>query len=113
MHYIRDFDVCIVPYLDSQYTATVVPTKINEYLALGKPVVSTKLPAVCDFNQQYDVLLTAAAQPDAFLEAIDQALRSPSNGAIAARRREVAALSDWQARLEAMSDLIEAELKAK
>ena len=41
LDYICGFDVCIVPYLSNGYTATVVPTKINEYLAMGKPVVST------------------------------------------------------------------------
>jgi glycosyltransferase involved in cell wall biosynthesis len=113
VRYIRNFDVCIVPYVDSLYTATVVPTKINEYLAVGKPVVSTKLPAVCDFNEQHNVLLTSIGQPDDFLQAIEQALNSPMDAAIAARRREVAALGDWLARLEAMSELIKVELQAK
>jgi hypothetical protein len=42
--YVRGFGVGIVPYLFNTYTATVVPTKINEYLAMGKPVLSTDLP---------------------------------------------------------------------
>jgi glycosyltransferase involved in cell wall biosynthesis len=113
VRYIRSFNVCIVPYVNSLYTATVVPTKINEYLAVGRPVVSTRLPAVCDFNEQHNVLLTSIGQPDDFLQAIEQALNSPTDAAIAARRREVAALGDWQARLEAMSELIEVELQAK
>lgn len=66
VHYIKSFDVCIVPYLNNRETATIVPTKINEYLAAGKPVVSTNLPAVCDFNKQHDVLLAVASQSQAF-----------------------------------------------
>ena len=62
-HYIRSFDVCIVPYRRSAYTETVVPSKINEYLAMGKPVVSTNLPPVCDFNDKHQVLVTTEARP--------------------------------------------------
>ena len=42
--YINQFDVCTIPYLVSDYTKTVYPTKLNEYYIMGKPVVSTALP---------------------------------------------------------------------
>ncbi|MDQ3816799.1 MAG: glycosyltransferase [Acidobacteriota bacterium] len=112
-HYVRAFDVCIVPYVDSLYTATVVPTKINEYLAVGKPVVSTGLPAVREFNEQHDILFTSTNQPDHFLEEIERALRSPADEATMKRRREVASLGDWERRVEAMSELIELEIRKK
>lgn len=113
VRYIRSFDVCIVPYVDSAYTATVVPTKINEYLAVGKPVVSTSLPAVSDFNRRHKVLLTARACADEFLRAIERALELPTDTATRIRRREVAALGSWDTRLEAMSELIETTMKKK
>lgn len=111
--YIDGFDVCIVPYLNSPYTQTVVPTKINEYLAVGKPVVSTNIPAVSDFNDRHHVLLTTDTQPANFLNAIEDALRSPKDATTIARRREVATLGDWQTRLEQMSELVEAKIRVK
>jgi len=111
--YIRAFDVCIVPYVNSLYTATVVPTKINEYLAVGKPVVSTNLPAVCKFNNEHRILQTAANQPGDFLSAIERALLSRADEATVSRRRAVAMLGNWATRLEAMSKLIEVELQAR
>ena len=108
--YMRAFDVCIVPYVNSVYTATVVPTKINEYLAVGKPVVSTSLPAVCEFNDTHRILQTASNDPNDFLLAIERVLRSPADGATIARRREVASLGSWDTRLEEMCELIEGEL---
>ncbi len=107
--YIRTFDVGIVPYVKSDYTRTVVPVKINEYLALGKPVVSTDLRPVVAFNDLHRILLTAENTPDAFLSTIETALRLPVDAGTQARRREVAGLADWQVRLEDMSTLIEAQ----
>jgi len=40
-------------------------------------------------------------------------LLSPNNAAAIARRREVASLGDWQARVEMMSQLIDTELQSK
>jgi glycosyltransferase involved in cell wall biosynthesis len=113
VRYIRAFDVCIVPYVNSLYTATVVPTKINEYLAVGKPVVSTSLPAVCEFNEEHDILFVSQNQPDDFLEAIERALHSPADEVTVKRRREIASLGDWQERLEAMSAHIEHAIQVK
>ena len=111
--YLREFDVCIVPYINSAYTATVVPTKINEYLALGKPVVSTNLPSVVEFNQKHKILQISSPRPNEFLQAIEQALQLPNDGQDQARRREVAKSADWRIRLEAMSELIEAAFAKK
>ncbi len=104
--YINFFDICIVPYVNDAYTATVVPTKINEYLAMGKPVVSTNLPFVRDFNRQHNVLLTSLSDPQSFLQAVEQALHHTDDEEAMRRRREAAALHDWESRLDAMSELI-------
>jgi glycosyltransferase involved in cell wall biosynthesis len=112
-NYIRNFDVGIVPYLHNEYTATVVPTKINEYLAMGKPVVSTDLPEVKAFNDEYDVLITSSNYPAEFLSSIEKALRLSEGDAGTAYRRKIAALSNWDERIEQMSNLIERKLPAK
>ena len=113
VRYIRLFDVCIVPYVNSHFTSTVVPTKINEYLAVGKPVVSSRLPAVCEFNNEHNILQTASTEPADFLNAIEVALTLPNDEATIARRRAVAELGNWDSRLEAMSQVIETELRAR
>ena len=111
--YLRHFDVCIVPYLQSAYTETVTPVKVNEYLAAGKPVVSTELPTVMEFNEKHGILLTRKNERDSFLEGIDRALSLPMDSMTVARRREVAALCDWNVELEKMSNLIENKLRER
>src|ERR1051326_1516 len=113
VHFIHRFDACIVPYVKSIYTNTVVPVKINEYLAAGKPVVATNLPTICEFNRRHHVLTTVENQPAPFLQAIDEAVSSPADVQSASRRREVAALCDWNLQLIAMSDLIEQKLEIR
>lgn len=111
--FLRNFDVCIVPYIKSAATATVVPTKVNEYLAAGKPVVSTELLTICDFNEEHAVLMTAPSRPNDFLQAIEESLLLPTDSETVARRTRVAKLNDWQVHLDAMSTLIQAEMLAK
>ena len=111
--HIAQFDVAIVPYARSRSNETVVPTKINEYLAMGKPVVSTDLPAVRAFNARHQVLTTVPPESHSFLAAIDAALSAARDPAAIQRRRQVAAAADWGTRLEQMSALVETQLNAR
>lgn len=111
--YISRFDVGIVPYILNGYTETVVPTKINEYLAMGKPVVSTNLPEVTSFNSQHGVIITCPNHPKKFVASIERALLSADRGADEALRRTVAAANDWRGRFERMSVAVKQELQTK
>ena len=44
--YVRAFDVCMIPYLIDDFVRGIYPLKLHEYLAAGKPVVTTPIPAV-------------------------------------------------------------------
>ncbi len=110
--YLRSFDVCIVPYLNTPEMSTVVPTKINEYLAVGRPVVSTDLPAVCEFNEEHSILTTSRPSASDFLSAIEFLIERPGTAAEVERRRQIAALADWKLRLERMSSLVQEQLSS-
>ncbi len=45
-HYLEHLDVCLIPYRLNNFNLGSNPVKLYEYLALGKPVVSTAIPAV-------------------------------------------------------------------
>jgi glycosyltransferase involved in cell wall biosynthesis len=111
--YIRDFDVGIVPYKSNGYTATVVPTKINEYLAVGKPVVSTDLPEVIAFNNHHDIIITSPNHASQFIASIEKALSASTENDVITRRQTVAALHDWDGCFAQMTQLIERALQQK
>jgi glycosyltransferase involved in cell wall biosynthesis len=47
--FIRSSDVCINPFELNGITEKILPTKLFQYLACGKPVVATKLPGTLPF----------------------------------------------------------------
>ena len=111
--YVRGFDVGLVPYRITEYTANVYPTKLNEYLVMGIPVVATDLNEIRRFNAEHGNIVRIAASADAFGDAISAAIAEVAAPSDVARRITVAESNSWERRLEKMSGLIEAELDAR
>jgi uncharacterized SAM-binding protein YcdF (DUF218 family)/glycosyltransferase involved in cell wall biosynthesis len=103
--YIGSFDVGIVPYLRSDYTDNVYPTKLNEYLAMGIPVVATDLPEIRRFNAAHGGVVFVAGTAKEFTQVIREALGDTAPDAVT-RRIAVAKKNSWESRLEKMSDVI-------
>jgi uncharacterized SAM-binding protein YcdF (DUF218 family)/glycosyltransferase involved in cell wall biosynthesis len=104
--YVKGFDVGLVPYRITDYTANVYPTKLNEYLVMGKPVVATDLAEIRRFNVEHGDIVSVAADADAYAAAI-RASFGPAAPADVSRRMQVAASNSWERRLEAMTALID------
>lgn len=110
--YTKGFDIGMVPYQLCDYTAHVYPTKLNEYLAMGIPVVATALPEIRRFNSEHGEIITVARTTAEFARAIEGALQG--NSAERTRRRiEVAKQNGWESRIAQMSFLIEQQLAAR
>ncbi|MBU1146732.1 MAG: YdcF family protein [Candidatus Omnitrophica bacterium] len=103
--FIKYFDVGIIPYLITEYTMNVYPTKLNEYLALAKPVISTALPEILEFNREFDGIVHVAEDAKAFGESLKKAIAG-DNDSLRRKRIDVARRNSWENRIEKMSDLI-------
>jgi uncharacterized SAM-binding protein YcdF (DUF218 family)/glycosyltransferase involved in cell wall biosynthesis len=103
--YIKGFDVGLVPYKLSEYTANVYPTKLNEYLVMGIPVVATDLPEIRRFNTDHGAIVTVADSVEAFANAVTSALGGSTAGEVA-RRIAVAHTNSWHSRIASMQQLI-------
>ncbi|MEU1588172.1 glycosyltransferase [Micromonospora sp. NPDC005710] len=91
---LRACDVTIIPYRVGGLIDYVHPKKCYEYLALGKPVVATPLPALRALGDT----IALADDPASFAAALADALERADAPDAAARRREVATRNSWSAR---------------
>lgn len=93
--YLSHFSVCILPFRDTELTRAIDPVKVYEYLAAGKDVVATPLPALM---QHADLLVLS--QPSVFCESVKAALRSPAPPEVRARRSAAMSAHSWKKRAE-------------
>lgn len=72
--YIAGWDVALLPFAINEATRYISPTKTPEYLAAGKPVVSTPITDVIRPYGQMD-LVRIAGTPEEFIDAIEASLK--------------------------------------
>ena len=99
--YLKAFDVCINPFKLNNLTENVNPLKIYEYLASGKPIVSSKMKEILHFS---DIIYFAESGED-FIKKIEKALSE--NKEKVNKRIEVAKENSWDRRMEVISNIIE------
>jgi uncharacterized SAM-binding protein YcdF (DUF218 family)/glycosyltransferase involved in cell wall biosynthesis len=110
--YVQAFDVGIIPYRVTDYTRHVYPSKLNEYLAMGKPVVSTDLSEVREFQRQFDGVVRIGRDAAEFSQALEDALQHRTNG-VTERCQRAAAANNWDVRVTQMSSLVHEALEDK
>jgi Glycosyl transferases group 1 len=78
MRAIREFDVGLVPWIDSPATRGAYSYKALDYLAAGKQVIATSLPFSTDLETRHPTVITTAQSSQDWLAAIARALpKSP------------------------------------
>lgn len=103
--YVKYFSAAIIPYLITDYTKNVYPTKLNEYLSMGKPVISTSLPEVEIFNKRYADVVYIAGNKEEFSRMVGNAIKE-DNISLQQRRISIAGENSWIRRIELMSEAI-------
>jgi glycosyltransferase involved in cell wall biosynthesis len=93
--YLRQLDVGLVPFEMKPIVFAADPIKVYEYLAAGKPVVSTAIPRLKVFGD----VVRIATGPEEFVAQIERALADSSDEA-ARRRMAVARGHSWESRVE-------------
>jgi teichuronic acid biosynthesis glycosyltransferase TuaH len=101
--YLRTIDVGIVPYGNSPFNHGSFPLKTLEYLAAGRAVVATDLPAIRWLATD---LIAITSEPGPFADHVDRMLDQIRSPGLMARRRAFAAQHSWAKRAEDVYDAI-------
>jgi len=100
--YGKEFDVAIMPWNKSRWIEFCNPIKIKEYLALGKPVVTTFYPEI----EPYSDLVYIADDYDAFVSCIRKAVEE-RDPAMVQKRRDRVRNETWDSKVEQIKAFIE------
>ena len=87
-------DICILPAKNNEIMRNIVPIKMYEYMAAGKPVIATKLPGVMkEFGTGNGVVYVDDAE-----DVVHKAIELSQNGSMAeigVKARQCVLSNDW------------------
>ena len=118
--YLAGWDVALMPFAANESTRFISPTKTPEYLAGGKPVVSTPIRDVVRPYGELAMVEIAEAPAD-FAAAVERALARHAAGIEGGSERaswlqqvdEFLARGSWSRTWQSMSDLIDAAVQSR
>jgi glycosyltransferase involved in cell wall biosynthesis len=105
---VKGMDVCLLPYVTTEHAYFRSPLKLYEYLAAGKPVVSTPNPEA----QELGAAIYLADDRAAFVAAVAQALAT-NTAQKQQKRLQIAYHHSWHNRVSNMLALIAAVQAAR
>lgn len=100
--YLHCFDVCLIPFKLTPLIKSSHPIKIYEYLAAGKPVVTTRIPDLLPMKD----LCYIAEDKVGFLESLDKSLKE-NDTELNKKRINFASKNTWQDRFQAIYSHLE------
>lgn len=106
-HYLAGWDVALLPFARNESTRFISPTKTPEYLAAGKPVVSTSIRDVVRPYRDLGLVQIADSVPE-FVAAVEVALQTAQKDSEWLDRVDAfLAQNSWDKTWASMSHLIE------
>jgi UDP-galactopyranose mutase len=110
--YLAGWDIALLLFARNESTRFISPTKTPEYLAAGKPVISTSIrDVVRPYGEQK--LVEIADTPDEFIYAAEKILSTSDRSEWLTRVDAFLANVSWDKTWKQMSDLIDAVVDRK
>lgn len=100
--YLKAFSIAMMPFALNDATKYISPTKTLEYMAAGKPIIST---AVHDVVRDYSKELTVISNADGFSKAIDTLL-AYNNALAPTNYHKILEHTSWDATVKKMQEIM-------
>jgi glycosyltransferase involved in cell wall biosynthesis len=107
-HYLKTFDVCLIPYKETEQVINSSSLKLYDYMAFGKPIVATSFPVSRAMND----LLYIGSSAESFIGHVETAVFEDEK-LLSEQRKEYAAANTWDHRVLQASALIKKRLDSK
>jgi len=101
----KRFDLCIIPFQLIELIKATNPVKFYEYMAMGKPVVASRIPELECYSEQHRHLALVEG-PEDFAKACIRLTKETAHEAIE-ERLSIARSNTWLSRAEALASVIQ------
>lgn len=103
--FLAGWDACLMPFARNEATRFISPTKVLEYMAADRPIVST---SIGDVAEPYGDIVYLGDGPQGFLEACDRALgqTGEERAARRAKAHAVLASTSWDETVDRMDAIL-------
>jgi glycosyltransferase involved in cell wall biosynthesis len=106
-------DVGIIPNHRNAFADISTPTRIFEYLALGKPVIAPRTPAIQDYFGEDSLLFFEAGNADELAERLEFVASNPSEAlSVTERGQQVYQAHSWKQERQTLVSLVGQLLQA-
>lgn len=106
--YLKGFDIAMMPFALNDATKYISPTKTLEYMAAGKPIIST---AIKDVVRDYKSCVKIIDTAEEFTQAIDRILMDAPDVFMNYEYAEILKKTSWDATAGKMKTLINTTVK--
>ena len=97
--YAQWFDICTIPFVINEITESTSPVKLFEYMALGKPIVTTAMPEC----KKYKSVIIAENNAIKFVESIEEGIKDKENKEYLKVLKEEALENTWEGKAKEIS----------
>lgn len=101
--YAQWFDVCTIPFVINEVTESTSPVKLFEYMALGKPIVTTAMPEC----KKYKSVIIAENNAIKFVESIEEGIKDKENKEYLKVLKEEALENTWERKGNILVEMLE------
>jgi uncharacterized SAM-binding protein YcdF (DUF218 family)/glycosyltransferase involved in cell wall biosynthesis len=109
--YMQAFDVALIPYIVSDSTDSVYPCKLNEYLAMGLPVVTSNLEEIRLFLNEFKDSVFIGKSHNDFILGVERIINNNSKSNEECQRRvNIAKENVWESRFAIINKALEDSL---